>query len=105
MKLQLVYCRWRWQAFCLDPFTYVYRPENAKRIIGIRSDNILFRDVIKPQANRENYDKDFLTSRKWRQHEMYNLEYKLFYYQAKKKTKACMRSKIVLETKIKMFIF
>ena len=38
--LQLIYCRWRWQAFNLDPFTYAYRPDNTKRIAGIRSDNI-----------------------------------------------------------------
>ena len=54
--LQLIYCRWRWQAFSLDPFLYAYRPDNAKHIAGIRSDNILFRDAIQPQTNRENYD-------------------------------------------------
>ena len=54
--LRLVYFRWRWQAFSLDSSTYAYWPDNAKRIAGIRSDNILFRDVILPQANRENYD-------------------------------------------------
>ena len=56
--LRLVCCQWRWQAFSLEPFTYAYRPDNAKRIAGIRSDNILFRDVIQPQANRENWDKE-----------------------------------------------
>ena len=45
------YCRWRWQTFSLNPFTYANRPDNAKRIAGI-----LFRDVIQPQANWENYD-------------------------------------------------
>ena len=34
----------------------------------------------------------------------HSLEYKLFYYQPKK-TKAWMQSKIVLETKIKMFFY
>ena len=85
------------------PFTYAYPPDNAKGISGIRSDNIFFRDVIQQQANRENYDTDFRTSRKWRQHAMPNSEYKLFHYQPQK-TKACMRSKIVLATKIRMFI-
>ena len=56
--LRLVYRRWRWQAFSLNPFTYAYRRNNAKRIAGIRSDNILFRDVIQLQVNRENYDKE-----------------------------------------------
>ena len=55
-ETSLVYCRRRWQAFFLDLFTYAYRPDNAKRIAGIRLDNILFRDVIQPQANWENYD-------------------------------------------------
>ena len=54
--LRLVYCRRRWQAFSLDPFTHVCRPDNAKRIASIRSDNILFWDVVQPQANRQNYD-------------------------------------------------
>ena len=44
--LQLVCRRWRWQVFRLDPFTYAYCPGNAKRIPYVRSDNILFRDVI-----------------------------------------------------------
>ena len=56
MKLRLVYCRRRWQAFSLEPFTHAYRPDSAERIAGIRSDNILFRDVIQSQANTENYD-------------------------------------------------
>ena len=47
------------------------------------SNNISFRDVIQPQTNRENYETDFRTGRKWRLHEMHNLEYKLFYYQPK----------------------
>ena len=54
--LPLVYCRWKWQAFSLDPFTFAHCPDNSKPIAGIRSDNILFRDVIQPQANRENYN-------------------------------------------------
>ena len=54
--LRLVYCRRRWQAFSIDPFTYAYRPDNAKYIAGIRSENISFQEVIQPQANRENYD-------------------------------------------------
>ena len=54
--LWLVYCRWRWLAFILDPFIYAYCPDNAKRIAGIGSDNILFCDVIQPQAKRESYD-------------------------------------------------
>ena len=58
--LRMVYCRWRWQAFSLDPFTYAYHPDNAKRIAGIKSDNILFRDVIQPQTNRENSDTEIL---------------------------------------------
>ena len=30
MKLyRLLYCRWRWQAFSFDTFTYAYRPDNA----------------------------------------------------------------------------
>ena len=75
MKLfRLVYCQWRWQAFSLEPFTHAYHPDNAKCIAGIRSDNILFLGAIQPQVNRENYDTDFQTSRKWRQHEMHNLE-------------------------------
>ena len=45
-----------WQAFSLDPFTYGYRPDNAKPIAAIRLDNSLFRDVIQPQMNRENHD-------------------------------------------------
>ena len=98
--LWLVYFWRRWQAFSLYPFTYAYYPDNAKGIAGIRSDSILFRDVIKPPANRKNYDADFRTSRKWRQHEMHNLEHKLFYYQPKN-IKAFMWSKIVLVTKIK----
>ena len=53
--LRLVYFQWKWQAFSLDPFTYAYRPGNAKWIDSLRSDNMLFRDVIQPQANRENY--------------------------------------------------
>ena len=53
---RLVYCRWRWQALSPDPFTYVCRPDIAKRIAGIRSENILFLDHIQPQANRENYE-------------------------------------------------
>ena len=54
--LRLVYCRRKWQTFSLDPFTYVIRPDNAERIAGFRSDNILFRGVIQSRANRENYD-------------------------------------------------
>ena len=77
---RLVYCRWRWQAFSLNTFTYAYRADNAKRIASIGSDNILFQDVIQPQSKRENYDTDFRTSRKLRL-EMHNLEYKLIYYQ------------------------
>ena len=57
--LRLVYCRRKGQDFSLDPFTYAYHPVNAKRIAGIRSDNILFRDVMQPQANREIYDTEF----------------------------------------------
>ena len=53
--LQLVYSRWRWQASSLGRFTDAYRQDNAKRIVGIWSDNILFRDVIQPQTNREKY--------------------------------------------------
>ena len=53
--LRLVYCQRRWQAFSLNHFTYAYRLDSAVRIAGIRSDNILFLDVIQPQANRENY--------------------------------------------------
>ena len=56
--LRLVYCRWSWQVFSLDPLTHAYRPDNAKRIAGFTSNNILFREVIQPQANRENYDTD-----------------------------------------------
>ena len=85
MKLfRRVYCQWTWQTFSLDPFTSTYYPDNARCIAGFRSNNISFRDVIQSQANRENYDKDFRTSRKWRQHKMQNLEYKLFYYQPQK---------------------
>ena len=54
-RLGVVYFRRKWQAFSLNPFTYAYRPDNTKCIAGIRWDNILFRDVIQPQANRENY--------------------------------------------------
>ena len=54
--LWLVCCQWRWQASSLNPFTYTYHPDNAKRIAGIRSDNILFQDVIQPQVDGENYD-------------------------------------------------
>ena len=54
--LRPVYCRRWWQAFSLDPFAHAYHPDNAKRIAGFRSDNILFRDIIQPQENRENYD-------------------------------------------------
>ena len=54
--LRLVNCRRKWQAFSLDPFIYTYRPDNAKHIASIRSDKSLFRDVIQPLANRENYD-------------------------------------------------
>ena len=101
--LLLVYCPRRWQAFSLNPFTYAYHLVNAKHIAGIRSDNIFILDVIQLQANRENYDRDFRISQKWRQHKICNLEYKLFYYQPQK-IKACMWSKIALATKIKMFI-
>ena len=66
--LQLVYCRWRWQAFSLDPFTYACHPDKTMRIGGIRLDNILFRDVIQPQVKKENYNTDFKLSQKWRQH-------------------------------------
>ena len=62
--LWLVYCRWRWQVFSLDPFTYAYRPDHAKRIADIRSDNILFGDVIQQQTNWENYDTEFLNKLK-----------------------------------------
>ena len=34
-------------------FTYACRPDNAKCIAIIRSDNILFRDVIQSQANKK----------------------------------------------------
>ena len=54
--LRLVCCRWKWQAFSLDLFTCAYCPDNSKRIVDSRSDNILLRDVIQPHANRENYD-------------------------------------------------
>ena len=57
MKLfGLVYCWWSWQAFSLDPFTCAYNPDNTKCLAGITPDNILFHDVIQPQANRENYE-------------------------------------------------
>ena len=55
-KLRLVYSRWRWQAFSLTQFTYAYRHNNAKCIAGIRLDNILFWNLIQPQAIREKYD-------------------------------------------------
>ena len=54
--LWLVYYQWRWQAFSPDPFTYTYCMDNAKCIARIRSDTILFQNVIQLQANRENYD-------------------------------------------------
>ena len=75
MKLlrQLNYRR-RWQAFSVDPFTYAYRPDNAKRIARIKSDNILFRDAIQPQAKKENYDtENFRTSRKWRRNALFRI--------------------------------
>ena len=60
-------------SYSFDPFTNVYRPDDIKRIAGISSDNISFRDIIQPQANWENYDTEiFRTSRNWRQHEMHN---------------------------------
>ena len=74
--LWLVYCRGRWQAFSLDHFIYAYNPENPMYIAGIRSDNILFLDVIHDTEIFEQADK-------WRQHEMHDLEYKLFYHQPK----------------------
>ena len=61
-------------------FTNAYRPDNIKCTAVIWSDNLLFRNVNQPQANREKYVRDFRISQKWRQHEMHNLEYKVFYY-------------------------
>ena len=47
-----------------DPFTSAYRTDNAKHIAGISLDNILFQDVIQPQANRENYDTEIFKQAK-----------------------------------------
>ena len=112
MKLRLLYCRWRGQAFNFDPFTYHYHQDNAKRIAGIRSGNILFRVVIQPPANREYYDTEIFEQVENKDHTKSTIP-KINYFiinqkkkkKKKDKKKTCMWSKIVLATKIKMFIF
>ena len=43
----------------LNNLRWLICPDNAKCVADFRSSIILFRDVIKPQVNRENCDTEF----------------------------------------------